>query len=118
MPPVGQLQPPIRHPDDPEPVRSTKAGLVFALGVAALLTGPFVGGLVPATVALLLAREVRREAYAARGFLTGRALLRRGEQLAWAGIVLAATALVVATIIGVLHLAGTPAGQDFDSTVD
>ena len=37
-----------RHPLDPEPVRSTKARTVFALGLVALLTGPFVGGVVPA----------------------------------------------------------------------
>jgi hypothetical protein len=44
--------------------------------------------------------------------------VRRGRRLAWAGIVLALTALVVATIAGLLHLAATPGGQDFDSTTD
>jgi len=107
-----------RHPLDPEPVRATKSRAVFALGLIALLTGPVVGGLVPATVALLLARDARREAYAAGGFLTGGIWIRRGERLAWAGLVLAATALVVATIIGVFQLANAPAGQDFSPTVD
>ena len=109
---------PGRHPLDPEPVRSTKARVVFALGVVALLTGPFVGGLVPATVALVLVRQARREAYAARGFLTGGAWLRRGEWLAWTGFVLAVTALVTAVVLGLLHVAQTPAGQDFDSDID
>jgi len=109
---------PGRHPLDPEPVRSTKARVAFALGVVALLTGPFVGGLVPATVALLLVRQARREAYAARGFLTGGAWLRRGERLAWTGLVLAVAALVTAVVIGLLHLAQTPVGQDFDSNID
>jgi hypothetical protein len=38
-------------------------------------------------------------------------------RLAWAGIVLALTALVVASIAGLLHLAG-PGGQDFDPGTD
>lgn len=107
-----------RHPLDPDPVRSSKSRAVFALGLAALLTGPFVGGLVPATAALLLTRQARREAYASGGYLTGSALLRRGEQLAWAGVVLAATAVVVALVLGVVSLANSPVGQDFAPTVD
>jgi hypothetical protein len=67
---------------------------------------------------LVLSRQARREAYAAGGFLTGGAWLRRGERLAWAGVVLAATALVVAMVIGVLRLAETPAGHDFSPNVD
>jgi hypothetical protein len=121
MPPVGpgvQQAPPTRHPLDPDPVRSSKARTVFALGMIALLTGPFVGGLVPATLALVLARQARREAYAAEGFLTGAAWLRRGERLAWTAIVLAATALVAAMVIGVIRLANNPAGQDFSPNID
>jgi ABC-type Fe3+ transport system permease subunit len=103
---------------DPEPVRSTKAGAVLALGVIAVLTGPLVGGVVPATVALTLARQARREAYAASGFLTGATRLRRGERLAWAGLVLALAAAVVAVVIGLLDFASTPPGQDFGPNVD
>ena len=109
---------PARHPMDPDPAPSTKARAVFVLGLTALLTGALVGGVVPATVALVLARQVRREAFAARGFLTGAAWVRRGERLAWAGIVLACTALVLAAILGLLHLAGSPVGQDFDNGTD
>jgi hydroxylaminobenzene mutase len=108
---------PTRHPLDPEPARSSKSRAVFVLGLLALLTGPLVGGVVPATIALLLARQARREAFAARGYLTGAAWLRRGERLAWAGLILVCAALVVAVIAGLLHLAGTP-GQDFDSNTD
>ena len=73
MPPAGSAPPgaPVRHPQDPEPVRSSKAPAVFALGLVAVLTGPFVGGLVPATIALVLAGQARREAWVAGGYLTG-----------------------------------------------
>jgi hypothetical protein len=120
MPPAGREgeQTPARHPLDPDPVRSTKSRAVFVLGMVALLTGPFVGGLVPATLALALARQARREAYASGGFLTGVAWLRRGERLAWVGIVLAATTLVAAMVIGILELAQAPVGRDFDPNID
>jgi (hydroxyamino)benzene mutase len=108
----------VRHPLDPEPVRASKAPAVFALGLVAALTGLFVGGLVPATLALLLARQARREAYAAGGFLTGASLIRRGERLAWIGIALAATALVVASVIALYRYANSPAGQDFGPGVN
>jgi hydroxylaminobenzene mutase len=103
---------------DPDPAPSSKARAVFALGLVAFLTGAFVGGVIPATVALLLARQARRQAYEAGGYLTGAAWVRRGQRLAWAGIVLALAALVVASIAGLLHLAATPGGQDFDSNTD
>jgi hypothetical protein len=108
----------VRHPLDPEPVRASKAPAVFALGLIAALTGIFVGGLVPATVALLLARQARRETYAARGFLTGGPLIRRGERLAWIGISLAATAIVVAAVVALYRFANSPTGQDFGPGVN
>lgn len=107
-----------RHPLDPEPVRSTKARVVFALGLLAVFTGPLVGGAVPGTIALLLCRQARREAYAAGGYLTGATWLRRGERLAWTGLVLACAAVVTALVIGLLDFAGSPAGRDFGSQVD
>lgn len=107
----------VRHPDDPEPVRASKARAVWWLGLVAVLTGPLVGGVVPATTALLLGRQFRREAYAAEGFLTGAALTRRGEQLAWIGLLLAAAAVTVAIIVGLFRLAA-PAGPEFPPTVD
>jgi hydroxylaminobenzene mutase len=109
---------PRRHPLDPDPVRSTKARTVFALGLMAALTGLFVGGVVPATVALTLARQARRQAYASGGYLTGGVWLRRGERLAWLAIALAATTAVLAVVIGVVHLAGSPLGRDFAPTVN
>lgn len=108
---------PARHPLDPDPAPSTKARAVFVLGLLGFLTGGVVGGVVPATIALILARQVRRQAFAAGGYLTGAAWVRRGERLAWAGLALVCTALVVAAIAGLLEIAGTP-GQDFDANTD
>lgn len=109
---------PLRHPLDPDPARATKARAVFALGLIGAFTGLFLGGVVPATVALQLARQARREAYASGGFLTGAAWLRRGERLAWTGLVLVAVSLVAAVVIGVVRLADAPFGQDFAPNVD
>lgn len=118
MPVTGPAAAGARHPLDPDPVRSTKALTVFTLGLIATLTGPFVGGVVPATVALALARQARREAYASRGYLTGSAWLGRGERLAWTGLLLAATTMVVAAVAGLFEFASAPQGQDFAPTVD
>ncbi|MDM4720839.1 hypothetical protein QTQ03_15015 [Micromonospora sp. WMMA1363] len=113
-PPLGHP----RHPLDPDPARATKARAVFALGLIGAVTGLFVGGVVPATVALQLARQARREAYGSGGFLTGAAWLRRGERLAWTGLVLVAVAVVVVLVVGVVRLAEAPYGQDFAPNVD
>ena len=103
---------------DPDPQPSTKARAVFALGLAGFLMGAFVGGVIPATVALLMARQAARQAYESGGYLTGSAWIRRGTRLAWAGIVLALAALVVALIAGLLHLATAPTGPDFAPGTD
>jgi hypothetical protein len=107
----------VRHPLDPDPVRDSKATAVLALGVIAAVTGPLVGGLVPATLALLIARQARAELAGARGFLTGGRRIRTGLSLAWTGITLAAVTLVIAAIVGLLSLAG-PGGADFAPGVD
>jgi hypothetical protein len=108
----------VRHPLDPDPVPSTKAVAVLALGITAAVTGFFLGGLIPATLALLLARDARREMTAARGFLTGGRRIRIGVALAWVGIVLAAAALVTASIVGLLHSAGSAGGANYDPNVN
>jgi (hydroxyamino)benzene mutase len=96
---------PVRHPLDPDPVRCTKAGAVLALGIAAVITGFFIGGVIPATLALVLARSARADMVAAKGYLTGVRMLRVGTCLAWAGIVLALTAVVIASVIGLFDTA-------------
>ena len=107
----------LRHPADPDPTRSTKATAVFALGFAAVLTGPFVGGVIPATIALLLAREVRAVLLAAGGYLLGTSRYERGVRMAWVGIVLAIAAIVIAVVRG-LYLWAQTGSIDFDSSVN
>lgn len=106
-----------RHPLDPDPVRASKPSAVFGLGIAAVVTGPFLGGIIPATLALMLARESRRELVAADGFLLGAGRLRAGTRLAWTGIVLALAAATVLAIFGLLELANRQ-GTDFAPTVN
>src|SRR5918998_1154409 len=109
---------PVRHPDDPDPVRASKARAVWWLGVVALLTGPLVGGVVPATLALVLAAQFRREATPAAGFLTGAAVVRRGERLALAGLLLVVAALVTAVLVALFRYASTPTGPEFGPSVN
>ena len=108
----------MRHPKDPDPVPSTKSMAVLGLGFVALVTGPLVGGIIPATLALLLAKEARADMLAADGFLLGGSRVRTGVKLAWAGILLAVLALVVASVFGLLTLARAPGGRDFAPTVN
>jgi (hydroxyamino)benzene mutase len=114
--PGGVSSESLRHPADPDPARASKATAVYALGVVAVLTGPFVGGVIPATIALLLAREARADLHAAQGYLIGTRRYERGVTLAWTGIVLALAAIVVAVIRG-LYLWALTGGTDFDPTV-
>lgn len=104
------LQHAVRHPLDPDAAPSTKANAIFALGIVAAVTGAFIGGVIPATIALMLAGPARDDLRAARGYLVGVHRLRWGIRLAWLGIVLALGALVVAAIIGLLHLAASGGG--------
>ena len=107
----------LRHPLDPDPVRSTKATAVLALGIVAVVTGPLLGGVVPATLALVLARQARADVRAAQGFLLGGRRVRTGVRLSWAGIVLALGVLVVATVIGLLRFAGS-GSHDYPPSVN
>ena len=105
------------HPLDPDVVPSTKASAVFVLGVIAVITGPLVGGVVPAIVALVLSQQATEDISVSRGYLTGYQRVRAGRTLAWIAILLAAAAIVAAIVIGIFSLAGG-AGRDFPSTSD
>ena len=107
----------MRHPADPEPVRDTKAVAAYVLGWVALVTGPLVGGIVPAVIALSLARQARADIEDGAGWRTGAHLVTRSERSAWAALALAALVIGVAVIIGVLLRAANPA-RDFPPGVD
>lgn len=115
---TGPLTVAARHPLDPESVPSTKAAAVLVLGVLAVVTGPLVGGLVPAAVALALARQARADLIAGCGYLTGDERLRRGELLALIGLGFAALTLVIAAVAAVLAAANGPTPYDFPDTID
>jgi hypothetical protein len=106
-----------RHPDDPDVVRDSKSVAVLVLGIVGLLTAPLVGGIVPATLALYLARVARTEMIAAGGFLSGERAVRIGTRLAWAAIIVAAAALVAVIVWGLVGLGGGTS-QDLDPNVD
>jgi hypothetical protein len=116
--PAAAATPIVRHPLDPEPVRSTKAAALLALGVAAVVSAPVLGGVVPATLGLTLARQARRDIEAGQGYLTGGRQLRLGTILAWTGLVIAVASLVVASVIGLLSLARGGGAHDFPATTD
>ena len=73
----------MRHPADPAPVRDTKAVAAYVLGWIALVTAPLVGGLVPAVLALSLARQARTDIEAGDGWRTGANLVNRAS--GWPG---------------------------------
>jgi hydroxylaminobenzene mutase len=107
----------MRHADDPEPVRDSKALTAYVLGWIAVATGPLVGGIVPAVVALSLARQARGEIAEGQGWRTGGRLAVRGEFLAWTALALAALAICAAVTIGVLAHSANPA-HDFPPGVN
>ncbi|GAA4908112.1 hypothetical protein LX16_3106 [Stackebrandtia albiflava] len=78
-----------RHPADPEPVPSTKAAAAYALGIVAVVTSPFVGGVIPALLALRIATQADAEIAHSEGFLLGAAKSRRARRLAWIAVAVA-----------------------------
>ncbi|MEV6966350.1 hypothetical protein AB0M47_14660 [Hamadaea sp. NPDC051192] len=107
----------MRHPDDPEPIRDSKALTAYILGWIAVATGLLVGGVVPAVVALALARQARGEIADGQGWRTGDRLAVRGQLLAWIALGLAVLAVCAAVTIGVLMRSANP-NHDFPPGVN
>lgn len=95
-----------RHPADPDPVASSKARAVWWLGLLALVFSPMLAGVVPALIALLLARETTDQMRASEGFLTGVRALRAGSRLARLALLVALTVVVVGVVVALLHAGG------------
>lgn len=83
----------------------------------AVATGLAVGGLVPATIALMLARQARADLRTGEGWRTGAGRVRWAERLAWAAIALAVISLVGLTALMVLRGA-RHGNQDFPPTIN
>ncbi|MEV0646541.1 hypothetical protein AB0I28_14885 [Phytomonospora sp. NPDC050363] len=112
----------IRDPRDPDPVPSTKAVTAMALAVVAVITAPFIGGVIPAFIALRLAGQAEGEIVASKGFLTGSARVRRGRWLAQLALLIAAAVVLLGLLLWLVDRIGVagggPGGNDFPSDVD
>ncbi|HZM75135.1 MAG TPA: hypothetical protein VFC19_05375 [Candidatus Limnocylindrales bacterium] len=107
----------MRHPDDPDITPDTKVVAAFCLGILGATTGLALGGAVPATIALLLARQGARELEEGRGWRTGARYLVWARRLAWLGLGLAAISLATLVAVRLLQDAGANV-KDFPPTVD
>lgn len=94
----------VRHPQDPDPVPSTKAAAAFALSIVALMTSPLIGGVIPGVTALVLARQADADIAASDGFLLGARQARRARLLARAALAVAALT-VTAWLVWTMFLA-------------
>ncbi|GAB3218985.1 hypothetical protein GCM10027447_00690 [Glycomyces halotolerans] len=95
----------VRHPDDPEPVESTKVVAAQVLAVLAVMFSPFVGGAIPALIALMLARQAENDIRESEGFLLGASRLPRVRRLAWIAVGVAAAAVVAMLLVWVVDMA-------------
>ena len=106
-----------RHPDDPDPVESTKvvaARLLAAIGIA---LAPFIGGAIPAIIALMLARQGEADIRESEGFLLGASRLPLVRRLAWIAIGIAAAVVLAAVLVWVVSLARSAGGPAYGGDV-
>jgi hydroxylaminobenzene mutase len=96
----------VRHSDDPDIVRDSKAVAAFCLAVLGLVTAVLVAGVVPATVALVLARQASLELEAGRGWRTGARHVIWARRLARAALAVAVLALALVVAVRLLQDAG------------
>ena len=110
----------IRDPRDPDPVPSTKAVAALALGVVAVITAPFVAGVIPATVALRLAGQAEAEIVASKGFLTGSGRVRKARWFAQLALLVAAAVILIGVVLWLVNRLGAIGGPgtDYPPNVD
>jgi len=94
----------------------TKAVAALCLGVLAAATGWALGGAVPATIALVLAREASREIAEGQGWRVGTRCVTWARRFAWIGLGLATVSLVLLVLLRWWQPGAPP--RDFPSTVD
>lgn len=107
----------VRHPEDPEPVESTKLVAARLLAGVGLALSLFVGGAIPAVVALVLARQAEADIRASEGFLLGASRLPSVRRTAWAALAIAAAVVIAALLIWVLGLARSAGGPSYGDGV-
>lgn len=99
-----------RHPLDPDPVPATKAQAVRWLAIVALAFSPVLAGVVPAVVALVMARETVEQMRASGGFLTGTGPLLSGVRLVRLALLVSVAVVVIGVAVALLRLGGSPSG--------
>jgi (hydroxyamino)benzene mutase len=107
----------MRHPADPDIVLDSKAAAAFWLAVLGFVAGPFVGGAIPATIALVVAREAVVDLEAGAGWRYGARLVRWTRRLAWAAIGLALIAVMLILAVHLLQEADLT-NRDYPANVD
>lgn len=92
-----------RHPLDPDPVPATKAQAVRWLAIVALAFSPVLAGVVPAVVALVMARDTASQMRSSEGFLTGTGPLLSGVRLARLALLVSIAVVVIGVAIAMLR---------------
>lgn len=107
----------MRHPEDPDPVESTKVVAALTLAVLAVVFSPFVGGVIPALAALMLARQAEADIRASEGFLLGAGKLPRIRRLSWIAVGIAAAVVVALLLVWVVSMARSAGQPSYDGDV-
>lgn len=107
----------VRHPDDPEPVESTKVVAARLLAAVGIALAPFVGGVIPAFIALILARQGEADIRASEGFLLGASRLPLVRRLAWIAIGIATAVVVAALLVWVVSLARAAGDPGYEGDI-
>ncbi|MGH8883129.1 MAG: hypothetical protein ACRD0P_38265 [Stackebrandtia sp.] len=111
--------PAARHPADPDPVPATKAATAYALSLIAVVTSPFVGGVIPAVLALRFCAQADAEIAASDGFLLGAARSQRARKLSWIALSVTGLVILFALVWWVFSLAASgPQPQQLDPNVN
>lgn len=107
----------MRHVDDPDPVLDSKAAAAVCLAVLGCATGILIGGAIPATLALVLARQASAELETGRGWRLGERHVLWARRLAWTALGLAGLSIAVVLAVHLLQDAGVT-DRDYPPTVD
>ncbi|WP_091039810.1 hypothetical protein [Glycomyces harbinensis] len=91
-----------------ESTKLVAARLLAGVGVA---LSPFVGGAIPALIALMLARQAEADIRESEGFLLGASRLPSIRRTAWAALAIAGAVVIAGLlvwVVGIARAAGDP----------